>query len=99
MRYKFQENALKCLQANDLTSFSSLMASVCPVDDNSKDVENNKKRKKEFPLAPTHWINSPYGKDVQFKTLLHLAVEGRKRDFAKVFNNFVLHHFLLEISY
>ena len=58
---------------------TNLLAEVCPVDD--LDVENNKAK---FPLDDDHWLNSPYGQDQKWLTLLEMAIKEGKMDFIKL---------------
>ncbi len=62
-----QSSAVRYIQLNDEAGLSDLLAEVCQVYDDDKDV---------VPLPEDHWINKPCDDTHRFKTLLHLAIEN-----------------------
>jgi len=64
-----KETALNYLLSEDVENLSNLLASTFPADDDSSDASIY------LPLPDDHWINSPYDKEADFKSLLHLAAE------------------------
>lgn len=79
----FQSGALEALKRNDLTSFSSILAEECNLDDiifqrgSLSDDE-----KKRFLLALEHWINQPIVEEDE-KTLLQVALQHQNVDFTR----------------
>ena len=74
-----QQSALSCVKRQDVAGLSNILADVCPVDDDETRDEAG-----EYPLAEDHWINTPLGKDGDYKTLLHLALETRSHDMVRI---------------
>ena len=66
-----QVSALDCIRRRDRAGLTSLLAEVCPLDD-----EEQQKEAGAPPLPPDHWINTPLGRGGDYKTLLHLALEA-----------------------
>eukprot|EP00095_Tigriopus_kingsejongensis_P001386 maker-scaffold205_size259573-snap-gene-1.35 protein:Tk01386 transcript:maker-scaffold205_size259573-snap-gene-1.35-mRNA-1 annotation:"ankyrin" len=63
-------SALACLNNRDENQFRSVLADVCPLEDQNVEGDPG-----VFPLPEDHWINLPYGEVEGLKTLLHLAIE------------------------
>ena len=66
-----QVSALDCIRRRDRAGLTSLLAEVCPLDDDQQGAEAGM-----LPLAPDHWINTPLGRGGEYKTLLQLALEA-----------------------
>ena len=73
-----QETALACVRQKNLTALTNLLADVCPVDD-----DDTKENPADFPLPADHWVNSPTGKEGDYKTLLQLALEADSVDLGR----------------
>ena len=52
---------------------------MCPVDDDA-----DHESAEEYPLPADHWINTPLGKEGNYKSLLHLGLETGNVDIGKM---------------
>ena len=72
-------SALACIKRKDVAGLTNILADVCPVDDDrcGEDVP-------EYPLPLDHWINTPLGKEGDYQTLLHVALETKCVDMVRI---------------
>ena len=62
---------MDCIKNQDVAGLNNLMAEVAPVEDGADHEASS-----EYPLPVDHWLNTPLGKEGDYKTLLHLAIES-----------------------
>ena len=73
-------SAMECVLRGDLAGLTSVLADVAPVED-GKDREAGGA---EYPLPLDHWVNLPTGKQGQYKSLLHAAIELGREDMVRL---------------
>ena len=73
-------SAMECVLKGDLAGLTSVLADVAPVED-GKDGEAGGA---EYPLPLDHWVNLPTGKQGQYKSLLHSAIELGREDMVRL---------------
>ena len=69
-----QVSVLDCIRRRDVAGLSSLLAEVAPLSDEEDQAGP------DYPLPAQHWLNSPLGRDGEFKTFLQLALETTNND-------------------
>ena len=57
-----------------MAGLTSVLAEVSPLSDEEEQAGD------DYPLPPDHWLNSPLGRDGDYKTFLHLALETGNND-------------------
>ena len=65
---------LDCIRGRDVAGLTSVLAEVSPLSDEEEQTGA------DYPLPPDHWLNSPLGRDGDYKTFLHLALETGNND-------------------
>ena len=87
---------LGCMRRLDVGGLSSLLAEVAPLSDEEDQAGP------DSALPPEHWLNTPLGREGEFKTFLHLALETANNDLgqsvATVFYTFNCHFILSSLS-
>ena len=65
---------LDCIRRRDVAGLTSVLAEVSPLSDEEEQAGD------DYPLPPEHWLNSPLGREGEFKTFLQLALETTNTD-------------------
>jgi ankyrin repeat protein len=71
--------ALDCVLKGDVVGLTTVLAEVAPVQDGE-----DREAATNYPLPPDHWVNQGTGKEGQYKTLLHAAVETGNADMVQL---------------
>ena len=67
-------SVLDCIRRLDVGGLSSVLADVAPLSDEEDQAGP------DYPLPPQHWLNTPLGREGDFKTFLQLALETSNND-------------------
>ena len=81
--YWLQVSVLDCIRRLDVGGLSSLLADVAPLSDEEE-------AGPDYPLPSQHWLNTPLGREGEFKTFLQLALETNNNDIGGFEIQFVL---------
>ena len=79
-----QVSVLDCIRRRDVAGLSSLLADVAPLADEEDQAGP------DYPLPSQHWLNSPLGREGEFKTFLQLALETTNNDIGQLSLYFTL---------
>ena len=77
-------SVLDCIRRRDVAGLSSLLADVAPLADEEDQAGP------DYPLPSQHWLNSPLGREGEFKTFLQLALETTNNDIGQLSLYFTL---------
>ena len=77
-------SVLDCIRRRDVAGLSSLLADVAPLADEEDQAGP------DYPLPSQHWLNSPLGREGEFKTFLQLALETSNNDIGQLSLYFTL---------
>ena len=83
-------SVLDCIRRLDVGGLSSLLADVAPLSDEEE-------AGPDYPLPSQHWLNTPLGREGEFKTFLQLALETANNDMGQQF--YSLTHLIINLIF